>query len=184
MGTGLNVKPPSSAVCVISDQLEAADFNVTVAPAIGRCPGSWTIPRTLPNIVARASGADTPSATASKKNKTKARIVPPFQLDSLNQWNEARPAVVRKVRQGTPKKEMLLGACSGGRQDPARRVRHARRGTWVQSGRSVHSQADDDRSEPCNRARARQGRDDTTSAPLARLNAGSERGSTSDYMPS
>src|ERR1700732_4297779 len=57
IGTAANSKLPSASVMVLFDQSDDFAFNITAAPWIGRCCGSWMIPRTEPKIVALAEAA-------------------------------------------------------------------------------------------------------------------------------
>src|SRR5579863_82534 len=68
METAVNVNSPFASVCVVWVHADVLACSFTSAPLIGRCCASWTTPRTLPKIVARATPAAQKRATAKHKN--------------------------------------------------------------------------------------------------------------------
>src|ERR1039457_2241523 len=103
IGTASNSNSPSELVCAARDQSDVLDWSLTVASAIGRCWGSWTIPRILPRIVARADCVYTSSAAASRSHANFRIRVLHSKSNSLQQWNEARLEGVQTERGGIPK---------------------------------------------------------------------------------
>ena len=67
-GTAENSKMPSALVVEFTLKAELLAFSVTCAPAIGRCCGSCTMPRTEPKIVASRVAAKRREAAAMSES--------------------------------------------------------------------------------------------------------------------
>src|ERR1017187_10033114 len=97
-GTASNSNAPSESVCVVRDQVDVTDSVLTVAPPIGMCWGSWTIPRIFPKIVAREGGPDNQIAAASNRYTNFRIHLLHSRLESSVRGNEARLAEVQTAR--------------------------------------------------------------------------------------